>query len=233
MTKAKVIQIAATLSIAYFLFLLLFLKFGNLYFDLFKGVFRYEIETLYPEFEVSSLRIENRDGKEMIFLWVNLTDRTIQARTLLHKSPGTAFGSGTMCVDQYIHPIVMLSVLLAWPVSRFRNRLYILLLALPFLFLLEMADVPVLLAVRCMESFNSLAAPKSALGIGSFWVSFLHTGGRQALSVISACCAVGLFHAIKFWGDQRKLSGKEGKPRRNEPCPCGSGLKYKKCCLIR
>ncbi|NOR22499.1 MAG: hypothetical protein GQ476_07440, partial [Candidatus Aminicenantes bacterium] len=21
------------------------------------------------------------------------------------------------------------------------------------------------------------------------------------------------------------------KPGRNDPCPCGSGLKYKKCCL--
>jgi hypothetical protein len=233
MTKAKAIRIAAILSISYFSFLLLFSKFGNLYFDMFKEVFRYEIETFYPEFKVSSLGIENKDGKEMIFLWVNLTDRTIRARTLLRKNPEGAFGSGTMCVDQYIHPIVMLSVLLAWPVSRFRNRLEILLLALPFLFLLEMADVPVLLAVRCMESFNSLAAPKSATGIGSFWVSFLHTGGRLALSVIAACSAVGLFHAIKFRGDQRKLSGREGKPRRNEPCPCGSGLKYKKCCLIR
>ncbi|MCK4248374.1 MAG: SEC-C domain-containing protein, partial [Candidatus Omnitrophica bacterium] len=23
---------------------------------------------------------------------------------------------------------------------------------------------------------------------------------------------------------------KPGKPGRNAPCPCGSGLKYKKCC---
>ena len=22
-------------------------------------------------------------------------------------------------------------------------------------------------------------------------------------------------------------------PRRNEPCPCGSGKKYKRCCLLR
>ena len=26
---------------------------------------------------------------------------------------------------------------------------------------------------------------------------------------------------------------KEGKPiRRNETCPCGSGVKFKKCCLL-
>jgi methionyl aminopeptidase len=26
---------------------------------------------------------------------------------------------------------------------------------------------------------------------------------------------------------------KDSKPGRNDPCPCGSGLKYKKCCLAR
>jgi uncharacterized protein len=25
----------------------------------------------------------------------------------------------------------------------------------------------------------------------------------------------------------------DGSPRRNGPCPCGSGLKYKKCCMLR
>ena len=24
---------------------------------------------------------------------------------------------------------------------------------------------------------------------------------------------------------------KDKRPRRNEPCPCGSGKKYKKCCI--
>ncbi len=25
----------------------------------------------------------------------------------------------------------------------------------------------------------------------------------------------------------------EKSPGRNEPCPCGSGKKYKKCCMLR
>ena len=31
--------------------------------------------------------------------------------------------------------------------------------------------------------------------------------------------------------EQRFLSQKKQKPGRNDPCPCGSGKKYKKCCL--
>jgi len=31
---------------------------------------------------------------------------------------------------------------------------------------------------------------------------------------------------------ERELQKKRGKVGRNEPCPCSSGLKFKKCCLI-
>ena len=30
---------------------------------------------------------------------------------------------------------------------------------------------------------------------------------------------------------QRPIKRKTPKIGRNQPCPCGSGLKYKKCCL--
>jgi hypothetical protein len=32
-------------------------------------------------------------------------------------------------------------------------------------------------------------------------------------------------------GPSRRRSADGKKPRRNDPCPCGSGLKYKRCCL--
>lgn len=30
-----------------------------------------------------------------------------------------------------------------------------------------------------------------------------------------------------------KTSMKDNKPKRNDQCPCGSGLRYKKCCLVK
>jgi len=45
-----------------------------------------------------------------------------------------------------------------------------------------------------------------------------------------------LAHGIREQKDAEKRSA-AGQPTRkigrNEPCPCGSGLKYKKCCLTR
>lgn len=35
-------------------------------------------------------------------------------------------------------------------------------------------------------------------------------------------------------GEEQKTFVRKGtKPRRNEPCPCGSGKKYKKCCMLK
>jgi len=34
-----------------------------------------------------------------------------------------------------------------------------------------------------------------------------------------------------FWGKDVPVVAKAA-PGRNDPCPCGSGRKYKKCCLV-
>jgi len=67
---------------------------------------------------------------------------------------------------------------------------------------------------------------------------------RKAAQLIALCQDNG-WHAIvgvEFWKRQditdlkKKLEDQplcrlEPKHSRNEPCPCGSGKKYKKCCL--
>jgi uncharacterized protein len=56
---------------------------------------------------------------------------------------------------------------------------------------------------------------------------------------VIAGMAVGLLGAHRYFRDQRQVSpsahagdlrGNAPKVGRNEPCPCGSGKKYKKCC---
>lgn len=44
---------------------------------------------------------------------------------------------------------------------------------------------------------------------------------------------------MKIWPTEKQLKRKPvdsnaiGRVGRNEPCPCGSGLKFKKCCLTK
>lgn len=38
---------------------------------------------------------------------------------------------------------------------------------------------------------------------------------------------------MKVAPTRRQMSRNPPKVGRNEPCPCGSGRKFKKCCLVR
>ena len=40
------------------------------------------------------------------------------------------------------------------------------------------------------------------------------------------------FKEMKIDPTERQLSRKPPRVGRNEPCPCGSGKKFKKCCLL-
>jgi uncharacterized protein len=39
-----------------------------------------------------------------------------------------------------------------------------------------------------------------------------------------------ILRKIGQFRDQKRSARSASKPRRNDPCPCGSGLKYKRCC---
>lgn len=66
---------------------------------------------------------------------------------------------------------------------------------------------------------------------------------KMALAIVRACLETGAAERVRYEGPQE-----EGKPAaashsqarrsahvvgRNEPCPCGSGKKYKRCCMVR
>ncbi len=64
-------------------------------------------------------------------------------------------------------------------------------------------------------------------------------GGLEEMQEIREDCAQSLPYAIKgihdFWKARRQPANRARRPGgkkvgRNEPCPCGSGLKYKRCC---
>lgn len=68
-----------------------------------------------------------------------------------------------------------------------------------------------------------------------------HGGFKRLLSIIEINVANTIMKAEVVASDEKKFkkeekryiprSVKKEKPGRNDPCPCGSGKKYKKCCL--
>jgi uncharacterized protein len=49
---------------------------------------------------------------------------------------------------------------------------------------------------------------------------------REATELIGPCVVL----IDRFWKARRQPPGRRAKTGRNDPCPCGSGRKYKRCC---
>lgn len=69
-------------------------------------------------------------------------------------------------------------------------------------------------------------------------VEFFQVPREQVLDRLADLIPQAVLDTQQFWSAQRQRSKPAaasnfptGKIGRNDPCPCGSGLKYKKCCL--
>jgi hypothetical protein len=229
----------------YVLLLVLFSQFGSLYFRLFQGIFHWEIDFFYPQFKVASLQMEDLHGQQYISLNVKLTENILLKDGRLLHTVGRPYTAKTISINLYLHAIIIFSILAAWPGLALMDRFKVLLLLLPFLLILEMVDIPLLLATRCQEIVraNLYQDPLAEKSLGSYWVAFLHTGGRAALSILALGLALGCFYFGRFWRDRMTEAAaaastvtakqKLAQVGRNAPCPCGSGKKYKNCCAAK
>jgi hypothetical protein len=241
----KITSLGKTIGIflaSYAVLLILFSQFGPYYFKLFEGIFRHEVELFFPQFKVSSLEAETYEGQKMISLSVRLTENIILPDGTVLHSKDRPYTSKTIAVNEYLHPIIILSILAAWPGITLRDRFKVFLYLLPFLVIVEMLDIPFVLATRSEESVRAglLRDPEAGKSLASYWVAFLHTGGRAALSILAIGLAFVCFYLGRFWRSRTPESMPTGtalraqvKVGRNEPCPCGSGKKYKNCCELK
>jgi hypothetical protein len=225
---------------SYIILLAVFSQFGPHYFKLFGGLFRWQIDLLYPHFKVSSIQMEEYQGSQMVSLTVKLKENMFLADGTVLHSAGRPYTSKTISINEYLHPILIFAILAAWPGIAILDRFKVFLLTLPFLVIVEMLDIPLLLATRCDEVMraNLLHDPLADKRLGSYWAAFLHTGGRAALSIMAAALGLGCFHlwrsrvrmATTVAAIPEKAEAPPAKVGRNDPCPCGSGRKYKSCC---
>jgi len=99
------------------------------------------------------------------------------------------------------HPVILAAAALAWPGLTWRARLLRLALSLPFLFLLEALDVPLVLASSINDLLTySLNPGADAASRLVDWVRVLDGGGRFALSLAAALAVAG----VHDWIHQRR-----------------------------
>jgi hypothetical protein len=202
---------------SYLAILVLLSQFGPLYFKLFAGLFRLEIDLLYPPLKVATLQMETYNGQEMISLEARMRENVVLEDGVVLHTKGRPYIAKTIAIGEYLHPLIVLSILVAWPGLRWRDRCKVLLLLVPFLLLVEMVDIPILLATRCrqmmqIDLYNDLQATST---LGSFWIGCLHAGGREALSILAISLALGCFY-LGRWRRCGTAAAAAGKAAKNQ-----------------
>lgn len=189
MNKPALLRFAALFLAAYLALLGLSLQFGPHYVEFLLPLYRWEIAALTPNYHIASLALADNRGETVVAVTLDLVRYIVVAGHAI--APGGNISSSTLAGHALQHPLLMLSLLAAWPAPSISRRIALLAIALPFLLLVEMLDVPLVL----LGSIDDLILANVAPGTTSFlvvWMHFMNGGGRLALSIAAALAAVGV-----------------------------------------
>jgi len=222
MKKKTLVNAVIVLLVSYATLLAIFVLCGPYYNKMLFPIYRWEIELLSSDIRVLSTDLVEFQGQEMVSLVVEITKS-------VPNSPEHTWVERFRWppINSYVHAIILFSLLAAWPKIALKDRLRVFLMGLPVLFVIETIDIPLLTVIRCEAHAYAKLVGESAAQSGrySYWLKFLNSGGREFLSILGALCTLAIFHLMRA----RKIP----EVGRNDPCPCGSGKKYKNCCLAR
>jgi len=186
--KPALLKSAALFLAAYLALLGLSLPFGRHYVEFLLPLYRWEIGVLTPNYHIASLALADNRGEAVVALTLDLVRYIVVAGHAI--PPGGSISSSTLAGHALQHPLLMLSLLVAWPSASLSRRIALLAIAVPLLLLVEMLDVPLVL----LGSIDDLILANVAPGTTAFlaaWMDFMNGGGRLALSIAAALAAVG------------------------------------------
>lgn len=104
-----------------------------------------------------------------------------------------------------IHPLVLATAALVWPLPGWRARLLRLLLSLPCLVLLETIDVPLVLASSITDLLSYTVNPAADTASWRVdWTRVMDGGGRFALSLAMAFAAALLHQGLDRFFESHK-----------------------------
>ncbi len=153
-------------------------------------LYRAVLDGVLTDFGVLSLEIGYQ--REHVFMAKLVAEQmpVLHGRVL---PAGFTVDAATPIYGALIHPVVLAAAALAWPGLRWRGRLLRLLASLPLLLLLEVLDVPLVLAssVNDLLSFSLDPVADQASRLVD-WGRLMDGGGRFALAIAAVVAAAWL-----------------------------------------
>jgi hypothetical protein len=211
-------------------FILLFYLINPFYVRFYLPLIAAQLEWMDPTYDVEKSEILTINRVQYLQYTITVS-KPIPERPYTPQETGNTFELKAQANTLCIAPIIVFSLILAWPGLSLLKRLQTFLLSLPLILLVHALDLPMIF-IAIIESVHSTSAiGNTALSV---WSHILN-GGRQFLALVAFLISIAPIYIRLDRRPPRKASPRTSAPtiapRRNDPCPCGSGKKYKNCCL--
>ncbi len=194
--------------VAYALMLVLAGMLGRQYGELLLPVYRVIVRWICTDYRIMGFDlVETRGELRYALVAVGTGYRVIGGQVV---PPGGMVTSATLLGHSLQHPVLMFSLLLAWPGFAAWRRAGLCISALPFLLLVECVDVPVVLGGNVLAAVVEQIAPRAVTASPMVqWIDFLGGGGRIVICLLAVAATLLLFR----WFE----SMRPGAPRPPEP----------------
>ncbi|MBF0551688.1 MAG: hypothetical protein HQK60_14290 [Deltaproteobacteria bacterium] len=173
----NIVSLIIRFVLAYAFWLGLFYGLGTAYARTFMPLFEAEIAFLHPEYETVNVGI---NAAERIYYEIG-TRRPNPASENEVKTEAPCAGE-VHTSSMSVHPIILLTIISAWPGLSSAARLKALALALPCLITIELVDIP--FHFMCRVQICPNPARTSGYLLRS-WCAVLNNGGRQFIPLIA------------------------------------------------
>jgi hypothetical protein len=199
------------------------------YIRLLLPAFAWEIEMLNPKYRVvhkDIIKIRQVNYLQMDIEVSTFKSSDQQETKELNPVTRHKAQASSLCIA----PIIIITLILAWPALPLSRRLKAFIFSLPMIALIQCMDYP-LIFISNIASVYSNNVPMNT--IFKIWSHILNNGGRQFLSLIAFLLAISPHYLTHTPSQLQSINSQSEKTGRNAPCPCGSGIKYKNCCLSK
>lgn len=158
-------------------------------------LFRFELHGLMPSFRIDALDWKIDHNETVVALSATLSEY----RVILHQAfpAGMTINVSTLAAHAWVHPVLILSLMVAWPGIAWKRKPLLIVTALPFIVLAEMLDIPLMLWGSLEDMLYWQVDPtRVAESLGSRVQHFLDGGGRYALSIGLTLLVIALWRKI-------------------------------------
>lgn len=158
-------------------------------------LFRWELEWLLRDFSIDYLNLQEQQGETVVLMQATLQEyRVILGRLI---PPGINVNASTLALHAWAHPILLFSLLAAWPGIPYAHKPMLLLAGVPWVLLAELMDIPLILwgAVEDILYWQADPAMNNP-PLGPIVQHALDGGGRYGITILFALFAVSLHQAI-------------------------------------